>query len=65
MSHQLTRRVRVGDLSAEERAKLGLQDHNDNDMANIVVGNVVKDEPQADEPKEIKLKPGERVEPIK
>lgn len=64
MSHQVSKRVRVGDLSPEDRAKYGLTEHGENEFANIIVANVVKDEP-ADEPKKIELKPGERVEPIK
>lgn len=64
MSHQLTKRVRVGDLSAEDRAKYGLTDYSENEMANIVVGNIVKDPPAVDPVTEVKLQPGERVEPI-
>lgn len=64
MSHQLTNRVRVGDLPAEERKKHGLTNHSENDVVNIVVGNIVKDV-EPDPVKEVKLQPGERVEPIK
>ncbi len=63
MSHQIVKKVRVGDLSPEERAAHGVVDARDDEVVNIAVANVVKDAPPSS-PAAINLKDGERVEKL-